>query len=103
MRLTFPKTGMTAFSATVLSVAALSLAACGREDSPPPAEEAVPTEEAPLTVPPPRNDTAPGTTMDTTPLPDDPVTEPIPGAVTDETRDNAKARAESTNLHPRTE
>src|SRR5690606_38056400 len=84
----------------------LALAACGRDEGPvmeePVAAEdvAVDTVAGELAEP---SAYTPDAAMQASDAPPADMTAPGPGPVTDETRANAQAEAEATNLHPRTE
>jgi hypothetical protein len=88
------------------SAAVLGLAACNQEEEAPAMEDSVAAADVAVdtaaTEPAPEGAPMTDTAMQDSAVPATDMNSG-PGPVTDETRANAQAEAESTNLHPRTE
>lgn len=88
------------------SAAVLGLAACNQQEEAPAMDETVAAEDvavgAAATAPAPEGAPVVDSAMQESEAPPADMSAG-PGSVTDETRADAQARAESTNLHPRTE
>lgn len=88
--------------------AVLGLAACNQEEEAPAMDETVAAEDVAVDTAgtesmAPEGAPAADSAMQDSAVPPADMSAPGPGPVTDETRANAQAEAESTNLHPRTE